>query len=145
MFYLLVSSLGLDFPRVSSVGATQGTLSIGFSLGSRNRMIVSRDRPRYQITHKPTGAIVSVGPGYRNSMGAQRSMALRIVRSLVAAGEKSLSYDAMPLKPDRKYDMTEGLCRVLDLRTGFDSKDVASIMDGDIDAMLAAGIRVRKT
>lgn len=94
------------------------------------------DTPRITIRHKPTGISVTVGQHYHRSMGRQRAMAMKILRSKLAAGPEPTDFEFN--RVIRKYDLTPGLTRVVDLRSGRETKDVEAVLAGGLELIRSA-------
>ena len=105
-----------------------------------------------RMTHIPTGIVVSMQD--EKSQLQNRAAALRVLQSRLllqrkaeeAATKKELAGDIKASWGDqmRSYVM-QPYQMVKDLRTGYEVGNVQSVLDGDIDAFIEAGIRWRRT
>jgi hypothetical protein len=75
-------------------------------------------------THRPTGKTVRAGACVSRSMMKQKAMAGTLLRSVVMT-------DDAPSELIRKYDLSDGMTRIVDLRTGRElhGDDVTAVLD----------------
>ncbi len=103
-----------------------------------------------RITHLPTGLVVSMQnekSQIQNRAAAMRVLQTRLLllkREEEREEERARRHDHRELgRPDASYFLY-GQQLVKDLRTGYEVGNPAVVFDGDLDGLIAAGIRWRK-